>query len=217
MKKTDHRFVTAGREADKAGLDRQQERVSVTKLEIGTRLKHARLTKGMSLLRLAREVGCTESFLSKVEHDKVRPSLTMLHRIVAALEINIARLFNEEAGHLDPVSIMHEGARPFIKTDGLRRGPGISLERLVSGAQARLLQANIHHVAPRGSSDGCIEHIGEEMGYVLEGMLEFIVDGKAFVLKKGDSFFFNSSLPHGYRNIGKSEARVLWVNTPPNF
>jgi transcriptional regulator with XRE-family HTH domain len=193
------------------------ERATVSKLEIGTRLKHARLTKGMSLLRLAQAVGCTESFLSKVEHDKVRPSLTMLHGIVAALEINIARLFDEDAGQAEQVSIMHEGSRQVIKTDGLRQGPGISLERLVSGAQARLLQANIHHVAPQGSSDGCIEHIGEEMGYVLEGTLEFEVDRKTYVLRKGDSFFFNSALPHGYRNLGKSEARVLWVNTPPSF
>lgn len=92
---------------------------------------------------------------------------------------------------------MHEGDRLFIERGCLRQGPGIRLERLVSGAQARLLQANIHQVAPRRSSDGCIEHIGKEMGYVLEGALEFLVAGKAYWLRKGDSFFFNSSLPHG--------------------
>lgn len=175
------------------------------------------MTKGMSLLQLADQVGCTESFLSKVEHDKVNPSLTMLHKIVAALEINIARLFSEDSSGSDPVAIMHEGDRLFIKTDSLRHGPGIMLERLVSGAQAHLLQANIHHVAPQGSSDGYIEHVGEEMGYVLEGTLEFLVDGKTYLLSKGDSFFFDSSLPHGYRNPGDTEARVLWVNTPPSF
>lgn len=195
----------------------QPATITDSKHEIGTRLKHARLTKGMSLLQLAGHVGCTESFLSKVEHDKVSPSLTMLHKIVAALEINIARLFREDSSATDPVSIMHEGERLFIKTDSLRQGRGIMLERLVSGAQARLLQANIHHVAPQGSSDGCIEHVGEEMGYVLKGKLEFLVDGKTYLLRKGDSFFFDSSLPHGYRNPGDSEASVLWVNTPPSF
>jgi transcriptional regulator with XRE-family HTH domain len=196
---------------------RQPEIGSDSRLEIGTRLKHARMTKGMSLLQLAGQVGCTESFLSKVEHDKVNPSLTMLHKIVAALEINIARLFSEDSSATGPVAIMHEGDRLFIKTDSLRQGRGIMLERLVSGAQAHLLQANIHHVAPQGSSDGCIEHVGEEMGYVLEGTLEFLVDGNTYLLRKGDSFFFDSSLPHGYRNPGDSEARVLWVNTPPSF
>ena len=38
---------------------------------------------------------CSGSFLSKVENNKVRPSLAMLRRIVGALKINIASLFNE--------------------------------------------------------------------------------------------------------------------------
>lgn len=194
-----------------------QKRAGVPKLEIGTRLKHARLTRGLSLLRLAGDVGCTESFISKVENNKVRPSLMMLHKLVAALEINIARLFDEDAVQSEQVSIFHEGDRLFINTGTPVRGLGISLERLIPGAQSRLLQANIHHIAPNGSTDGYIEHVGEEMGYVLEGRFELTVDRKTYVLRKGDSFFFNSSLPHGYRNLGKSAAQVLWINTPPSF
>jgi len=186
-------------------------------LGIGTRLKHARLTKGMSLLELASEVRCSESFLSKVEHDKVRPSLAMLHKIALVLEINIARLFNDDPSAWGPVAVMRAGQRQIITTDTLRKGPGVALERLVSGAHARLLQANIHHVAPRGSSDGNIEHVGEEMGFVLEGTLEINVAGTTYILEKGDSFFFDSSLSHGYRNPGRTATRVLWVNTPPTF
>ena len=189
----------------------------VPDLGIGTRLKHARLTRGINLLELATEAGCSESFLSKVEHDKVRPSLAMLHKIAKALEINITRLFNDDASARGPVAVMRDGQRPVITTDTLRQGPGVALERLVSGAHARLLQANIHHVAPQGSSDGNIEHVGEEMGFVLEGTLEISVAGTTYVLQKGDSFFFDSSLPHGYHNPGRIEARVLWVNTPPTF
>jgi uncharacterized cupin superfamily protein len=72
-------------------------------------------------------------------------------------------------------------------------------------------------VAPKGSSDGCIEHEGEEMGFILEGRLELIVDNSTYLLEEGDAFFFKSSLPHGYRNPGSIETKVLWVNTPPSF
>ena len=70
--------------------------VPPTEIRIGIRLKHARLTKGLSLRQLADEVGCSESFISKIENDKVRPSFSTLHRIVAALEMNVALLFAEE-------------------------------------------------------------------------------------------------------------------------
>jgi transcriptional regulator with XRE-family HTH domain len=196
---------------------KRAERPAVPDMDVGTPLKHARLTRGISLRRLAEKVGCTEGFLSKVENNRARPSLATLHRLVTALEINVASLFAEKSTPDLPVSIMRRNERFMIKTDALRRGPGVVLERLVSNSVSRLLQANIHHVAPKGSSDGLIEHEGEEMGYVLEGALELVVGGVKVAVAKGDSFFFNSSLPHGYRNRGPAEAKVLWVNTPPSF
>ena len=195
----------------------EPDRRRLPDIEIGMRLRHARLTKGLSLLQLANEVGCTESFLSKVENNKVRPSLAMLHRIVVVLEINVATLFSEDGPPVGPVAIMRRGKRSSIKMDPLRRGNGIVLERLVSNALTKLLEANIHHVAPKSSSDGLIQHDGEELGYVLHGKLELVVNGVTYLVDQGDLFFFRSDLPHGYRNPGDTEAKVLWVNTPPSF
>ena len=77
----------------KDSLSARANLVPPTEIRIGIRLKHARLTKGLSLRQLADEVGCSESFVSKIENDKVRPSFSMLHRIVATLEMNVALLF----------------------------------------------------------------------------------------------------------------------------
>lgn len=171
----------------------------------------------MSLKQVAALAGCTESFLSKVENEKVNPSLRMLHRIVAILEINMAALFSQRDANAGPITIMRAGDRPLIEVDHLRRGPGIKLERLVANPEAALLQANIHRVAPKGSTDGWIQHEGEELGYVISGELELTVDGDTQKVGEGDSFFFHSNLPHGYRNPGDHEAVVVWVNTPPTF
>jgi quercetin dioxygenase-like cupin family protein len=72
-------------------------------------------------------------------------------------------------------------------------------------------------VEPGGGSEGAIEHQGEDVGYVLEGEFELIVAGKTYKLQQGDSFFFRSNLPHGYRNPGRKQTRVVWVNTPSTF
>lgn len=185
---------------------------------IGARLKHARLTMGLSLAQLSAEAGCSESFISKVEHDKVRPSLATLHRLVKALEINFASLFsNEESEESGPVFIYRFEKRPLIHMAPLSSEEGITLERLIPNTPNALLQANVHIVAPGAASSGLIEHKGEELGYLLEGELELQVEDKFYHLFAGDSFFFNSGLPHGYRNPGNSQASVLWVNTPPSF
>jgi transcriptional regulator with XRE-family HTH domain len=195
-----------------------RERAQVTNnVLIGGRLRHARLNQRISLRQLAAEVKCTESFLSKVENDKVRPSLTMLHRIVVALDINVATLFTPSDDAEAPVTVMSAGKRPMLKTAHLGTGRGIRLEALIPAPRAVLLEANIHHVMPGASSRGVIHHKGEEMGYVLRGQLELIVDKKVFRVREGDTFFFPSHLAHGYRNTGKVEASVLWVNTPQSF
>ncbi len=184
---------------------------------IGLKLHHARLTKGLNLKQVASAVGCSESFLSKLENDRVRPSLAMLHRLVGALEINVTALFNDADTDSRPVLVLRPGDRQVIQVDPLWRGKGIELERLIPNARGALLQANVHVVAPGSSSDGMIQHDGEEIGYILEGKLDLTVDGVTYRLEEGNSFFFSSSLPHGYRNPGKIKTRVLWVNSPPTF
>jgi transcriptional regulator with XRE-family HTH domain len=186
-------------------------------IRIGIRVKHARLTKGLSLRQLANEVNCSESFISKIENDKVRPSFSMLHRMVAALEMNVAALFTERPPEAKQVDIMRPGQRPVIRVDPVWQGKGIQLERLKSNSKVALLQANIHHVEPGANTDGAISHDGEEFGYVLTGKLLLMVDNISYLIKEGESFSFNSKLPHSYSNPGNKAAKVLWLNTPPTF
>ncbi len=211
------RPATKRKNSRKDSLSARANPVPPTEIRIGIRLKHARLTKGLSLRQLADEVGCSESFVSKIENDKVRPSFSMLHRIVATLEMNVALLFAEETPECDRVSIMRPDTRPVIRVDPVWQGEGITLERLIPGAAGTLLQANIHHIDPGANTDGPIEHDGEEFGYVLEGTLQLVVDDVSYVIRSGESFSFASHLPHGYSNPGKTIAKVLWVNTPPTF
>jgi len=186
-------------------------------LLIGAYLKHARLNRRRSLRQLSDEVGCSESFLSKVENDKLRPSLAMLHRIVSALGVSIGKLFVAGNGADSTVTVVKADSRPVLKTGHLRSGKGIALEALVPTSIAVLLEANIHRVAPGGSSRGLIQHQGEEMGFVLEGKIELNVQGKKVSVSKGDTFFFQSHLKHGYCNTGKKEAQIVWINTPQSF
>ncbi len=53
--------------------------------------------------------------------------------------------------------------------------------------------------------------------YVLDGRLELFVGEETFLVEGGDSFCFRSELPHGYRNAGAGEARLILINTPPTF
>ena len=193
---------------------RSEERALSVDLQIGKRLRQARRANDLSLKELAEAVGCSESLLSKIENERARPSLQMLHKIVEKLGLTIGGLFAQRSAP-DGV-VTRNGERSIIRMDSATDG-GVRLECIVPEDGGEFIYGSIHVVQPEGGSKGTISHHGEEVVYVLEGTLELTVDKEVYVLNEGDSFFFKSNLPHSYRNVGKSQVRVLWVNSPPTF
>ena len=181
---------------------------------VGDTLRARRRSLDLTLDQVATRAGCSESMLCKIETGKVNPSITLLRRLAQALQVNISALFENTIG---TEIVQRSGGRPRLNDGNLRNSDGVVLERLIPHAPAISLQADIHEIAPGGASDGLISHQGEEMGYVLEGVVELSVDNQRWRLEPGDSFHFRSERPHGYRNIGSTLARILWVNTPPTF
>lgn len=184
-------------------------------LRIGLKLKVARKAHRLSLQALSARVGCSESLLSKIENDKVFPSLPMLHRITSVLGTSIGKLFAESSAEGDYVA--RKGSRPILNLEAIGRDKGVGIRLEGVALNGELLYGSIHIVDAGGSSGGFIQHVGEEVGYMLEGELEITLAGKPYLLKEGDSIFFPSELPHGYRNLGDRVARILWINTPPTF
>jgi len=150
--------------------------------------------------------------LSKIETGRVSPSLDLLAKLAEALGTSIAALFNEEQRLA--VTVYHHGERQAIEL-GSKRHRHTMLERLIPYADGRRLNANLHVVPPGGGSDGTLSHVGEEVGFVIDGFVELTVDGRTMPLGPGSSFFFASALPHSYRNVGTGVARIVWVNSPP--
>lgn len=183
----------------------------------GIRIRHARQMRGLSLEELGESVGLTQGYLSKIENDRAVPTISTLHKIVQALDININSLLTDVSGSDTPVFVMRRSERQKLVTGHRRAGNRVVLEQLVPSGPQYFMQINVHVIGKGGGSDEPISHRGQEFGYVLSGTLQLTVNGNCIELNEGDSFYFDSSLSHSYRNVGKSQARVLWVNTPPTF
>jgi transcriptional regulator with XRE-family HTH domain len=181
-------------------------------LQIGARVKHARMLAGKRMRDLALVVGCTESMISKIESGRVVPSLSMLQRLVEALDRDMSSFFGSDMN--SPGIVLRAGQRPVLLTDPLRESPGVSYERLVPFAAGNLLECNVHVIEANGKKNDPITHQGETVGYVLQGQLELVIDTTAYSLAAGDSFFFKNHLSNSYSNPGPGTTKVLWANTP---
>mgnify|MGYP002152300545 CR=1 FL=1 len=182
--------------------------------DLGSKLRMLRRARAMTLAELASAASCSESMVSKIETGRVNPSINLLHRLVDALDFNFAALFDRgsEGG-----IVSRAGQRPMLSAGGPRQGVGHIIEQLVPLVPDFALQANIHVIAPGGTTGEPISHPGDEIGYVLQGRIELEVEEEVHSLTEGDSFHFRSGRFHTYRNPGGEEARLVLINTPPTF
>jgi DNA-binding transcriptional MerR regulator/mannose-6-phosphate isomerase-like protein (cupin superfamily) len=175
---------------------------------IGARLRRLRTHKALSLAHVADAVGVSVGFLSAIEREQMTASVATLRRLARFYQINILSLFNPSEANPGRV-------RPSERKI-LEAGPGVRMELLSWGNT--MMEPHLFRIAPSSGSGESYAHEGEEFLYILRGSLEIsIADGERLCLQEGDSFYFDSSNEHRWKNPGKKEALVLWVNTPPTF
>lgn len=191
---------------------KEETNSNIEQLQVGARIRHARILNGMRMKDVANAVGCDESMISKIEAGKVMPSLSMLNKIVTTLGRDLASFFGLEIDEHKLVQSSKD--RILVEGDALRGGEGVSYERMVPTAAGNLLEANVHIVEPGGEKTDAITHQGEATGYLIEGEIELTIDGTVYEMKANDSFFFKAYLTSSYRNTGTKRAKIIWVNTP---
>lgn len=173
---------------------------------LGAVIRQLRREKGMSLQALSELSGVSAGMLSQVERGLVNPSVRVLTSVRAALGAPVNVLFGEvERGGADTEFVTRAGQRPSLNLGGVRK-------ELLSGGGAHNLQMMILHIEPGGSSgDAPISYPAEKGGMVLQGELLLRVGKGETLLREGDSFIFDSSLPHSFRNPGTTPAKVIWI------
>ena len=174
---------------------------------MGPRLRQLRLSRDLSLAEVAGAVGISVGFLSAIERSHMSASVGTLRKLTRYYKLNILDFF-------DPAQSNPYRVRPEERKR-LDAGPGVLMELLAWGNT--VMEPHLFTIAPGADSGDSYAHEGEEFLYVLRGALNIALEGQWYVLHPGDSFYFESNTPHIWRNTGKTETVVLWVNTPPTF
>ncbi|MCX5812356.1 MAG: cupin domain-containing protein [Proteobacteria bacterium] len=180
-------------------------------MDIGKKIKELRETRNFNIKKLSGLVECTPSLISQLERGKTDPSISMLKRIADALGVNIIDFFMKSMNDEDVVT--HKDGRVDIQ---LKRWDA-KIQSLVKNVTSKKMQPFYTVIKPGGGSHGMYSHEGEEFGYVLQGELEMTLNDKLHKVKKDESFYFSSKIPHNWGNTGKEDVIVIWVITPPTF
>lgn len=88
---------------------------------------------------------------------------------------------------------------------------GVHLTQLVAGERMSIQH---YHIEP-GAVVPEHSHHHEQVGFVYEGSLTFLVGGAEVVVSTGESFAVESEEPHGVENRGDNSAKGIDVFSPP--
>jgi transcriptional regulator with XRE-family HTH domain len=179
---------------------------------IGPKLRELRLQRGLSLQQLADRADVSAAAIHKIERSGMVPTITTLLKLAAALNRPVAYFVNEDAEETGPAVFIPAEARRVVYTSHR----GIDLGG-ISGPYGRFFLAGAMAEVEPGASSGenAMEHPGEELVLVLDGMMNFEVDGREYRLGKGDAVHFRTDRPHRWGNPGRQTARAVWMALRP--
>jgi transcriptional regulator with XRE-family HTH domain len=177
-------------------------------IRTGQHLRRLRTRRGYSLDRLAKVSGVSRAMLGQIETGKSSPTLSILAKIAAALEVTCGSLIIE-AEEPTTVLLTRAGSKTLSSSDGKFETRALfpyDGDRTVEFYELRL--APHHSERADAHRHGTVENL-----VVTEGTVEVIVGKQPYILGEGDALLFEADVPHVYRNMTGSPATVYLVST----
>jgi len=175
---------------------------------VGARVRTLREAMGLSLRDLAERSGVSAPMLSQVERGETSPTLAVAQKIAAGLDLTLSQLLRlDEDRH---VVIVRAGE------GRTRRRRGHRVDELSPPLPGQRADVSAHTLA-RGAATGgpadppLHEPGSRETAVVLDGDVEFFIDGQQHLLTDGDSVTFDADLPHHFENNGETDARLIAI------
>jgi DNA-binding XRE family transcriptional regulator len=191
---------------DPHGLVGQTNRLETA---IGREVREFRRQLDMTVAELAKQAKLSAGMLSKIENGMTSPSLDTLQALSQALHVPVTaffRRFEEERN----ATFVPAGQGLTIERRGTRAGHqyqllGHTLRKSIAVEPYLITLTEKSDVFP------IFQHAGVEFLYMLEGEVGYRHGNKTYLMRPGDSFFFDADVPHGPDDLRKLPIRFLSI------
>ncbi|TBU95875.1 helix-turn-helix domain-containing protein [Phytopseudomonas dryadis] len=204
-------------EADDAGCDHQPQAPVPQRINtfidiwLGEQLRHRRRQSGKSLKAVADATGISVSLLSQAERGLRSLSLRTLSALSEELDLPLEQLIRNTQHHDSGAgnTVVRAGQHPLIDVQKKR----IHKENLTPPGSPGAVELYRVVIEPQGSTgDGLFTtQQSEQVGYIVEGQLELVIEDRLLCLQTGDSFCYDGATPRRWRNPGQSVTTVIWA------
>ena len=181
-------------------------------VNIGEKVAYLRKSNKLTQRELALQADMTHSAISSIENNKVSPSVSSLQKIVNVFSLSLSEFFISEQSIPETAVVVAPEQLVEIGNES------VSMKLVSVGRKNQQLGFLIEEYQP-GSSTGSksIKHEGEEAGTVLEGTLELTLGDKIYAIRQGESYLFDTNIPHTFTNKDDVVCKIISAHTPANF
>ena len=176
---------------------------------IGQRIKNLRLRVGLTQQELADRTELTKGYISQLEHGLVAPSVITLLDLIECLGTTPSEFFRQS----QPEQVVFSEQGFFEKIDEA----GNSIQWIVPTAQKNKMEPLLVLLRGHQKLNEIDPHEGEEFGYVLSGRIRLHLGDSTYIVKAGESFYYQADQAHSIENTTANPAKFIWVSTPPSF
>lgn len=170
---------------------------------IGEKIRDLRQQRGLKLVELGSHTGLSAAMLSKIERGRLVPTLPTLMRIALVFSVGLDYFFGDQRQRYDFAIVRKEG-RVRLPSAMDRKQVPYEFESLDYAALEPKLNAFLAHFQSLPEDKVPVHsHAGVEFIYVVDGKLELTWRGEKHELDAGDSVYFDATVDHGYRRLGK--------------
>ena len=182
---------------------------------VGSKIKGIRESKNLTIEEIAESSGLSVEQISSIENDQNLPSLGPLIKIARALGVRLGT-FMDDNDALGPV---------VCRAEDRERDSSISFSNGATDARkhmeyhplaqqkaGRHMEPFIIDINPTEQQEFKLSaHEGEEFIYVMDGEVEIEYGKEKYMLKEGDSIFYDSIVKHHVHGAPGKSAKILAV------
>ena len=173
-------------------------------IQIAARIRELREILDVPQEALAQKIGVDIEEYKRYESAQDDIPIGVLYGVAAELRVDPTELLTGEAPRMDEYTIVRGGNGVSVE-----RYPGYAFTSLAFNYKHRDMEPMLVTLSPNEEAE-LVTHGGQEFNYVLEGSIKVVIEGREFILNKGDSIYFNPALPHGQRAVG-GQAKFLTI------
>ena len=182
---------------------------------VGSKIKGIRESKNLSIEEIAESSGLSVDQINSIENDQNLPSLGPLIKIARALGVRLGT-FMDDNDALGPVVCRAEDRE---KDSSISFSNGATDARkhmeyhpLAQQKAGRHMEPFVIDINPTENLDYKLSaHEGEEFIYVMDGEVEIEYGKEKYLLKEGDSIFYDSLVKHHVHGAPGKSAKILAV------